>query len=112
MHDPNRIPTFCYHLIQLWEQYPDLRFSQIIELIKSDYFLKEKNFFYWEDEEVLDIIKRLIESANFNLPYEKCPYEKEEITNQIKPKQISLFDKTYIYSGKIPEIYLKENENE
>ena len=112
MRDPNRIPTFCYHLTQLWEKYPNLRFTQIIELIKSDYFLKEKKLFYWEDEEVLNIIKRLIESANFNLPYKKCPCEEEEITNTFNPEQVSFFDGDYIYSGEVPKIYLKENKNE
>ena len=101
MRDVNRIPIFCYALAQLWEHnFPDLRFGQLISILTKD-----KDIFYLEEDEILQLLDKKIQEM-------KLYNDEKEITNQIKPKQISLFDKTYIYSGKIPEVYLKENENE
>lgn len=101
MRDVNRIPIFCYALAQLWEyNFPDLRFGQLISILTKD-----KDIFYLEEDEVLQLLNKKIQEM-------KLYNNEQEVTNQIKPKQISLFDKTYIYSGKNPEIYLKENENE
>lgn len=100
MRDPNRIPIFCYKLAKIWENFPDWRFGQLISNLTS-----RKDIFYIEDDDFLKQLEDIV------LVFPETSLDKK-ITNQIESEQISLFDKAYIYSGKSPEIYLKENENE
>ena len=58
MRDPNRIKPFCDELAELWSNWPDLRFGQIMYNI-SKYVEMEhrKDVFYLEDEELMKIFR-------------------------------------------------------
>ena len=57
MRDPNRIKPFCTELAELWSNWPDLRFGQIMSNIsKYVQFEKGKDIFYIEDEELLKVL--------------------------------------------------------
>lgn len=63
MRDINRIDIFCDELKRIWKKCPDLRFSQIINLV---FIISNKqDLFYVDDAEMLfyiqDIEKRLEE---------------------------------------------------
>lgn len=49
MRNPERIQPFLEKLGEIWSSQPDLRFAQVIELIKSLGGLSE-NVFYVEDD--------------------------------------------------------------
>ena len=53
--NPDRIKSFLSELAKVWEQYPDLRFGQIVAHIEND----ETKRFYMEDDELLQRIKEL-----------------------------------------------------
>ena len=53
--NPDRIKPFLSELAKVWEQYPDLRFGQIVAHIEND----ETKRFYMEDDELLQRIKEL-----------------------------------------------------
>ena len=55
MRDPNRIYPFLNTLAQGWLQKPDLRFGQLIEILKN--YSGRHDLFYVEDEDMLQIIK-------------------------------------------------------
>ena len=52
MKDINRIKVVLNLIEKIWTKYPDLRFFQMLELIK-----KEPDSFYLEDEELIKILK-------------------------------------------------------
>lgn len=58
MRDVNRIKPFCDELAELWSKYPDLRFGQIMwnmsKYIHNEY---DKDMFYMEEDELMEIIK-------------------------------------------------------
>ena len=58
MRDEKRIKPFCEELAQLWSNYPDLRFGQIMSNVKA--YLDEeldRDLFYMEEEELMAIIR-------------------------------------------------------
>ena len=57
MHDPNRIAHLLVLLGRLWKQSPDLRFAQIIEILKSK--LGTDDMFYIEDEDLIKLMERI-----------------------------------------------------
>ena len=58
MRDLNRIKPFCEELATLWENYPDLRFGQIMSnLARYCQWEKKKDMFYIEDDELMEIIR-------------------------------------------------------
>lgn len=61
MRDKSRIEPFCYELAQLWYNYPDLRFGQMVSNIKQ-YIDEEldKDLFYMEEEELMAIIRKYL----------------------------------------------------
>lgn len=56
MRDKNRIKPFLRELEIFWLQYPDLRFGQIIHLLKKT---ANEDFFNIEDDKLLEYIKKL-----------------------------------------------------
>lgn len=58
MRDTNRIKPFCTELAELWSNWPDLRFGQIMYNI-SKYIEMEhrKDIFYIEDDELMKIFR-------------------------------------------------------
>ena len=102
MRDPNRIPIFCYKLAKIWESFPDWRFGQLISNLTN-----RKDIFYIEDDE---LIKQL---ENAILVFPETSLDKE-ITNQIKPQQMSIFDiyKNLNIKPKEIETHLGESKNE
>lgn len=58
MRNPNRIKPFCDELAELWSNWPDLRFGQIMYNI-SKYIEMEhrKDVFYLEDDELMKIFR-------------------------------------------------------
>jgi len=58
MRDSRRILPITIRLQELWCLFPDLRFSQIFELIKAK--SGKTDLFYVEDEEILKIMEKII----------------------------------------------------
>ena len=58
MRDPNRIKPFCDELAELWSNWPDLRFGQIMSNI-ARYVQMEyrKDMFYMEEDELMEIFR-------------------------------------------------------
>lgn len=63
MRNPNRIPEIIDLINQLWGKYPDLRFFQFLEFLKSKFPNKSINFFYLEDDELKQLLVKLINEA-------------------------------------------------
>ena len=59
MRDPSRIAHLLVLLGRLWKRNPDLRFAQIIELLKSE--LWTDDMFYVEDEDLIKLLERMID---------------------------------------------------
>ena len=59
MRDPNRIAHLLVLLGKLWKQSPDLRFAQIIEILKSK--LCTDDMFYVEDEDLIKLLERMVD---------------------------------------------------
>ena len=57
MRDPNRIAHLLVLLGRLWKQSPDLRFAQIVELLKSK--LGTYDMFYIEDDDLIKLLERI-----------------------------------------------------
>lgn len=58
MRDPNRIQPFCNELAELWSNWPDLRFGQIMYNISKYLEIEHrKDVFYMEDEELIKIFR-------------------------------------------------------
>ena len=59
MRDLNRIKPFCEELAALWENYPDLRFGQIMShLARYCQWETGQDMFYIEDDELMEIIRK------------------------------------------------------
>lgn len=65
MRNPERIDNFCNQLAKFWERYPDLRFGQVVELLKK--YNQDRcgnpDIFYVEDSIILQMID---DSMNLN----------------------------------------------
>ena len=59
MRDPNRIAHLLVLLGRLWKQSPDLRFAQIIEILKSK--LWTDDMFYVEDDDLIKLLERMVD---------------------------------------------------
>ena len=59
MRDPNRIAHLLVLLGRLWKRNPDLRFAQIIEILKSK--LWTDDMFYVEDDDLIELLERMID---------------------------------------------------
>ena len=57
MRDPNRIAHLLVLLGKLWKRNSDLRFAQIIEILKSK--LGTDDMFYIEDEDLIKLMERI-----------------------------------------------------
>ena len=57
MRDPNRIAHLLVLLGRLWKRNPDLRFAQIIEILKSK--LWTDDMFYVEDDDLIKLLERI-----------------------------------------------------
>ena len=63
MRDINRIKPFCDELAELWSNWPDLRFGQIMyNISKYVQFEHKKDMFYMEDEELLAVLRDQLKS--------------------------------------------------
>ena len=58
MRDPNRIAHLLVLLGRLWKRNPDLRFAQIIEILKSK--LGTDDMFYVEDDDLIKLLERIV----------------------------------------------------
>ena len=59
MRDPNRIYPFCMKLAELWSNYPDLRFGQMmINIEKWCRMGLGKEPFYMEEDELMEVISQ------------------------------------------------------
>ena len=61
MRDINRIEPFLEILLKFWKQHPDLRFGQIVQILKGNCTI---DFFYLEDDKILEIITSLIKEED------------------------------------------------
>ena len=59
MRDPNRIAHLLVLLGRLWKRNPDLRFAQIIEILKSKLCIDD--IFYVEDDDLIKLLERMID---------------------------------------------------
>lgn len=59
MRDPNRIAHLLVLLGRLWKRNSDLRFAQIIEILKSN--LWTDDMFYVEDDDLIKLLERLVD---------------------------------------------------
>ena len=59
MRDPNRIAHLLVLLGRLWKQSPDLRFAQIIEILKSK--LGTDDMFYVEDDDLIKLMEKMVD---------------------------------------------------
>ena len=57
MRDPNRIPKVTKALEDLWKNFPDWRFMQLICNIQKVY---GSDMFYVEDEQLIEFINEMI----------------------------------------------------
>jgi uncharacterized protein YihD (DUF1040 family) len=70
--DSEKNKTLILHQLEkLWKKNPDLRFFQIIEIIKKHSENKTCPPFYQNDEEILDNLKRVLKDNNQDL--KPCP---------------------------------------
>lgn len=59
MRDPNRIAHLLVLLGKLWKRNSDLRFAQIIEILKSKLCIDD--MFYVEDEDLIKLMERMVD---------------------------------------------------
>lgn len=64
MRDKNRIPIILKELQNKWEQYPDLRFGQLIYCIYAEAGAYDP--FFFEDGKMLKMIKDFPKNVNLN----------------------------------------------
>lgn len=58
MRDPNRIKPFCDELAELWSNWPDLRFGQIMSNIARYVQMEHrKDMFFMEEEELMKVLR-------------------------------------------------------
>jgi uncharacterized protein YihD (DUF1040 family) len=60
MRDPNRIAHLLVLLGKLWKRNSDLRFSQIVEILKSK--LGTDDMFYIEDDDLIKLMERMVDN--------------------------------------------------
>lgn len=61
MRDVNRIKPFCDEFAELWAQYPDLRFGQIMKGVdKYTQMVYGRDMFYFEEDVLMKIIKEYL----------------------------------------------------
>ena len=65
MRDTNRIRPFCDELAELWSNWPDLRFGQIMYNISKYLEIEHrKDVFYMEDDELIKIFREHLRGLN------------------------------------------------
>jgi uncharacterized protein YihD (DUF1040 family) len=60
MRDPNRIAHLLVLLGRYWKLNSDLRFAQIIEILKSK--LGTDDMFYIEDDDLIKLMERMVDN--------------------------------------------------
>ncbi len=60
MRDKNRISIVLQQVAEIWEQHPDLRFMQMIDILQS----KNGDMFYVEDDQFVNLLKIAMENVN------------------------------------------------
>ena len=64
MRDVNRIKPFCDEFAELWTNYPDLRFGQIMSNIARYVQMEhKKDMFFMEEDELMEIIRHQLRSV-------------------------------------------------
>ena len=58
MRDINRIMPFLFELGAYWLKHPDLRFGQLVEIIRCE--IGKDDLFYAEDDEILAAIRKQV----------------------------------------------------
>lgn len=65
MRDPNRIDKFCDELKEIWRQVPDWRFGQfMVNMDQIIHIHYDKDMFYIEDDDMLEIMKDYFKKNN------------------------------------------------
>jgi len=64
MRDPNRIDLIMEKLTKIWKLHPDWRLCQLLYNVTISTGWKQKDLFYFEDDELLKKLNRLEERAN------------------------------------------------
>ena len=59
MRDINRIPHMFVLLGKIWKRNPDLRFAQLVEILKSK--LGTDDMYYVEDDDLVKLLERMVE---------------------------------------------------
>lgn len=59
MRDKKRIPLVLKEIERIWEEFPDVRFNQLLDTLDWKYKAENdvKDLFYLEDEKYLDWLK-------------------------------------------------------
>jgi hypothetical protein len=78
MHDPKRIPVVMKKISSIWKRNPDLRFFQLMEIIKSK--IKMEDLFYFEDSDLELILETEFDSLK-KTPEEWCKKHKIQIVD-------------------------------
>ena len=61
MRDPDRIRPFCDEFAELWSNYPDLRFGQImINIARYMQLERRSDIFFTEDDAMMDILREYL----------------------------------------------------
>jgi hypothetical protein len=63
IQDKQRFSRILSKLLEVWKNYPDLRFNQLVYYINSVSDYSEESFFYLTDEEFEDCIKKATDSG-------------------------------------------------
>lgn len=67
MRDPRRIYSFCNELANIWAtECPDLRFGQLVENVFAEIRDKDKDPFYFEEDEMLGYFRKYFKENGYN----------------------------------------------
>ena len=61
------IDAFCDRLASVWKKNPDLRFGQLIRIIRSNNFIYDLNgrdIFFTSDDQMIDYIEDYFDGSN------------------------------------------------
>ena len=74
MRDVKRIKPLLSKIEILWRECPDLRFGQVVEMIKHE--VEQEDIFNVEDDLIEDAVDRLLDKRRSGGVYVKSTYEK------------------------------------
>ena len=63
MRDPKRIDKITQLLNEIWHEYPDLRFWQLLSVIPMGKATNTPDLFFVEDDKIIEVLKEVIEEG-------------------------------------------------